>query len=148
MLTPTALAQISTDKTTLHSPWLLIDQARINTFAEVTEDRQFIHTDPIRAAETPFGGTVAHGFLTLSLLSGFVEQAAPISGYARFVNYGLNRVRFPHPVRVGSKVRGALLLAGFEDIDGGHQLTWQVTVEIDGAHKPACVAEMLVRAYF
>ena len=130
--------------------WLTIDQRRVDTFAEATGDFQWIHVDPARAAaESPFGGTIAHGFLTLSLLGQFYEDylmaAMPFCDMG--VNYGLNRTRFTQPVRTGSRVRARFLLARVEDIPPGLQLTFQVTVEIEGVDKPACVAESVVRRH-
>lgn len=141
--------------TELHcGPWLLIDQERIDAFAAATGDLQWIHTDPERARnESPFGGTIAHGYLTLSLLPlltesnapGFFERSYP--GMRLRLNYGLNRVRFPAPVRAGSRLRARTLLQGLEQAGEGVQFTYQITVEIDGGHKPACVAEFLARVY-
>ncbi len=129
------------------SEWIGIDQARINAFADTTEDHQYIHVDPARAAQTPFGGTIAHGFLTLSLLPVFFESAMSIEQSAMGVNYGLNRVRFTGPVPVGSRLRGRFRLLAFDDIDGGAQLTTEVTIEREGQAKPVCVAESLSRRY-
>lgn len=132
------------------SDWVTIDQERIDTFARATGDYQWIHVDVARAkAESPYGGTIAHGFLTLSLLGKFYEdylmQAMPFC--AMGLNYGLNRLRFTQPVRSGSRVRARLLLGKVEDIAGGLQLTFQVTFEIEGEARPACVAESIVRRY-
>jgi acyl dehydratase len=130
------------------SEWVEVSQGRIDRFAEATEDRQWIHTDPERAArELPFGTTVAHGFLTLSLLSEMGRTAVPVGGVRVGVNYGLNRVRFVSPVAAGSRVRGRFALAALEEIEGGAQATWGVTVEREGGDRPCCVAEWLVR-YF
>ena len=130
------------------SPWFEVDQARINAFAEVTGDPQWIHVDPQRAAQGPFGSTVAHGFLTLSLLPWFLERSFEVEGSRMGVNYGLNRVRFPSPVPVGSRVRARLKLLACEPIDHqGMQMTWEVTVEREGAAKPVCVAESIARRY-
>jgi acyl dehydratase len=131
--------------------WLAIGQDRIDLFAQATGDFQWIHVDRARAAaESPYGGTIAHGFLTLSLLGKFYEDylmaAMPFCGIG--LNYGLNRVRFTQPVRVDSRVRARFVLAKAEDIAGGMQLTFTVTIEIEGADKPACVAESVVRRYF
>ena len=127
------------------SDWIEIDQARIDAFADCTEDHQFIHVDPVAAAQTPFGGTIAHGFLTLSLMSQMSYQAAPVlEGVAMGVNYGFDKLRFLTPVRSGSKVRGRFRLVGAEDKGGGRWLIkHEVTVEIDGADKPALIAEWL-----
>ena len=128
--------------------WLDVSQERINQFAEATEDRQWIHTDPERAArESPFKETIAHGFLTLSLLSELGKRAILVGGVRMVINYGLNRVRFVSPVPSGSRVRGRFALASVEDISGGAQATWKVTVEREGSEKPSCVAEWLVRYY-
>jgi len=134
--------------------WLTIDQARIDAFAQVTLDNQWIHVDPERASrESPFGGAVAHGYLTLSLiphLAGRVNAEKPLyPGVRLSVNYGLNRVRFPHPVVAGSRVRARTQLVSVEEVAGnGLQIINQITVEIDGAAKPACVAETVGRLYF
>jgi acyl dehydratase len=126
------------------SPWLDVDQARIDRFAEATEDRQSIHVDPELAAGGPFGTTVAHGFLTLSLLVHLWNQVAPV-GNGVTVNYGLNRVRFPAPVPAGSRIRGRFRVGAVEEVDGGRQATIAATVEREGADKPVCVAELLLR---
>ena len=133
------------------SDWVVVDQARIHTFAQATGDHQWIHVDAARAAaESPYGSTIAHGFLTLSLLGQFYEEylthALPFCGMG--LNYGLNRVRFPAPVRVGRRVRPRFTLAKVEDIAGGLQLTFSITVQIEGEDKPACVAESIVRRMF
>ena len=127
------------------SDWILVDQARIDTFAEVTEDPQFIHVDPVRAAETPFGGTIAHGFLTLSLLSRMAADAVLRPDDVRMgVNYGFEKVRFIAPVRSGKRVRGRFVLAAFEEKrPGRYQFTHQVTVEIEGEDKPALIADWI-----
>ena len=130
------------------SGWRLVDQALVDRFADVTDDRQFIHVDPARAASTAFGGTVAHGFLTLSLLSAMGAEALPrMEGRTMGVNYGFERVRFVWPVRVGSRVRGRFTLASLED-RGPEQilLRYGVTVEIEGGAKPALTAEWLALA--
>jgi len=130
------------------SDWLVVAQPRIDAFAEASEDRQWIHTDPARAAhESPFGATVAHGFLTLALLSHLFEQAIKIGGVRMAVNYGLNRVRFPSPVPAGSRLRARFALQSLDAFAGGAQCAWAVTVECEGASKPCCVAEWLVRLY-
>ncbi|MCW5662217.1 MAG: MaoC family dehydratase [Piscinibacter sp.] len=126
---------------------VLVDQARIDAFAAATEDRQWIHVDPARAADGPFGATVAHGFLTLSLLPVLLESTFRIDGARLGVNYGLNRVRFPAPVPAGSLLRGRFRLLAFEPVDGGAQLTVEATLAADGAPKPACVAEAVSRWY-
>jgi len=131
------------------SDWLEVSQGMIDAFAEVTRDRQWIHLDVERAKrESPFGGTIAHGFLTLSLLSHLHSQAVRVEGGQKMsINYGLNRVRFPHPVRSGSRVRGHSAVHAIEDFPGGIQITWLITVEIEGATKPAVVAEWIGRLY-
>ncbi len=130
-----------------HSDWLLIDQARIDAFADVTEDHQFIHVNPVRArAETPYGGTIAHGFLTLSLLSHLGHQVFPeISDKEMTINYGLNKVRFLNPVPVGARIRASVrLLEAVEKQPGRYMCRYQSTVEIEGIETPALVAEQVV----
>lgn len=131
------------------SDWFSITQERINAFAEVTEDRQWIHCDPERAqAESPYGTTIAHGYLTLSLLSHLLAQAVRIEGpFSRLINYGMNRVRFPAAVPVGGRVRARCTLQAAEEVPGGLQLTWLVTMECAGQPKPVLVAETLARLY-
>jgi acyl dehydratase len=130
------------------SDWLEVSQERINQFAETTEDRQWIHIDVERAArESPFKETIAHGFLSLSLLSALGKGAMFVGGVRMGVNYGLNRVRFVSPVPAGARIRGRFTLATIEEIKGGVQATWNVTIERDGSAKPCCVAEWLVRYY-
>ena len=131
------------------SPWVEITQERIDTFARAIEDFQWIHVDPARARSSPFGGTIAHGFLTLSLLSHLSEQTFSFAERRMGVNYGLNRVRFTSPVRAGSRVRARFTLAKYEPIENnGVQVTWTTVVEIDGAAKPALVAEWIGRHYY
>lgn len=125
--------------------WYAVPQERIEAFARATEDLQWIHVDPERARASPFGGTVAHGFLTLSLLPRFAAEIVAVAGGRATVNYGLNRVRFPAPVPSGSRVRARFLLAALERFDGGALLTWSVTVEREGSDKPCLVAEWLRR---
>jgi len=130
------------------SDWLEVSQERINQFAEATEDRQWIHVDAERAArESPFKETIAHGFLTLSLLSELNKRAMSIGGVKMGINYGLDRVRFVSPLPAGSWIRGRFTLAALADISGGVQATWNVTVERKSGEKPSCVAEWLVRYY-
>ena len=130
------------------SDWVTVSQARIQQFADATGDHQWIHLDEERARTGPFGTTIAHGFLTLSLVPQFFDTSIAIADLRMGVNYGLNKVRFTAPVPAGSRVRGRLLLKGFEPVAGnGVQATWDVTVEREGSDKPACVAEMLVRYY-
>lgn len=130
------------------SDWLTVDQPRIDAFAQATSDHQWIHVDPERAAKGPFGATIAHGFLTLSLLPVMLAGAYKIDDVGMGVNYGLNRVRFPEPVPSGSRVRARLKLLAFETLpDGGAQLTLEATVEREGGSKPVCVAELLTRQH-
>lgn len=137
------LALVGTDLGT--TTWLSIDQVRIDAFAETTEDRQWIHVDPERAAASPFGGPIAHGFLSLSLISRFLEQLLEVRGAGLLVNYGLNKVRFPTPVPVGGRVRGSGRLAQVEQVPGGWQVVLDLVVELEGTAKPACVAAFVVR---
>ncbi|HEY0406594.1 MAG TPA: MaoC family dehydratase [Pyrinomonadaceae bacterium] len=130
------------------SDWLEVTQERVNQFAEATDDRQWIHIDPERAAsESPFKQTIAHGFLTLSLLSELSKRAISIGGVKMGINYGLNRVRFIAPVPAGARIRGRFTLDALEEIKGGAQATWSVTIEREGGDKPCCAAEWLVRYY-
>jgi acyl dehydratase len=129
------------------SDWITIDQQRIDLFADATGDHQWIHVDPVRAAAGPFGATVAHGFLTLSLLPEMGQSAFKMEDTRMGVNYGLNRVRFPAPVPVGSRLRGRFKLLSYEPIDGGAQLTMEVTMEREGSVKPVCIAESVSRRY-
>ena len=129
------------------SAWLTVDQARIDLFAQATGDHQWIHTDPVRAAQGPFGAPVAHGFLTLSLMPVLFEAAFAIDDVRMGVNYGLNRVRFMAPVRVGSQLRGRFRLLAFEPLEGGAQLVTEASLELQGSAKPACVAESVSRHY-
>jgi len=129
------------------SDWLTIDQARIDLFARATGDHQWIHTDPERAAKGPYGTTIAHGYLTLSLLPELTSKAFRFDDVKMGVNYGLNRVRFPSPVPVNSRVRAVCKLLAYDAIEGGAQLTVEVTIERDGSGKPVCVAESLSRRY-
>lgn len=127
------------------SRWIDIDQARIDSFADITEDRQWIHTNPRAAAQGPFGTTIAHGFMTLSLLPAFLEELMVVDGIAMAVNYGLNKVRFPAPVPVDSRVRARGRVLAVDEIPGGVQTVVLVTVERDGSDKPVCVAEFVSR---
>ena len=130
------------------SDWLTITQAQINQFAEATGDHQWIHVDEEKAKAGPFGAPIAHGFLTLALLPKFYETAMTIVESRMGVNYGLNKVRFMAPVPVGSRLRARMTLLQCEAIDNdGMQMTWQVTMEREGAAKPVCVAESIVRRY-
>jgi acyl dehydratase len=127
--------------------WQPIDQSRVNLFADATDDHQWIHVDPERAAQGPFGAPVAHGFLTLSLLSSLVGQLYMVKGTRMGVNYGLNKVRFPAPVRVGTSIRVRAEIVSVDPVAGGVQLVARVTVESDGGEKPVCVAETVSRLY-
>ncbi len=129
------------------SDWTLVDQTRIDRFAEATGDHQWIHIDAARAAAGPFGSTIAHGFLTLSLLPIMSETGFTVDDVRMGVNYGLNRVRFPAPVPVGSRLRGHFRLTAYEPLEGGAQLTVEVTMEREGSTKPVCVAESVSRRY-
>ena len=130
------------------SAWIEVDQARIQRFADATGDRQWIHTDPERARlESPYGTTIAHGYLTLSLLPHLLESCLRIDGVAMAVNYGLDRVRFPAPLPAGRRVRARLTLERLQSVDGGVQAHWSATVELEHGDKPVCVAQMLVRYY-
>ena len=129
------------------SEWHEVTQKAIDTFADVTGDHQWIHTDPSRAKDTPFGGTIAHGFYTLSLAPMFSEQVMKLEGFAFAVNYGLDKVRFPAPLPVGSKVRMKAQLAEVEQIPGGAQIKLELTFECEGGEKPVCVAESIARLY-
>jgi acyl dehydratase len=129
------------------SDWHEVTQKDIDTFADVTGDHQWIHVDVERARQTPFGGTIAHGYYTLSLAPMFSEQLMKLEGFAFGVNYGLNKVRFPAPLPVGGRVRMTARLANVEDIPGGAQLTMELTFEREGGDKPVCVAESLARVY-
>lgn len=131
------------------SGWFGIPQARIDLFAEATDDHQWIHVDRERATrESPYGDTVAHGFMTLALMPAMLASALSMVDMKMGVNYGLNRVRFPGPVPVNSRVRGRLTLSSVQDLpDGGAQLAWDITVEREGSDKPVCVAEFLMRRY-
>jgi len=130
------------------SDWLSITQQQVDLFAEATGDHQWIHVDPEKAAKGPFGGPIAHGFLTLSLIPKFFDTSFHIVGSRMGVNYGLNKVRFTSPVPVGSRLRARLKLLAALPIDNdGVQMTWEITVEREGSAKPVCVAESLVRRY-
>ena len=129
------------------SDWHEVTQDDINAFADVTGDHQWIHVDSERAKQTPFGGTIAHGYYTLSLAPRFTEQVMALDGFAFAINYGLNKVRFPAPLPVGSKVRMHAKLSQLEPVPGGAQLTVEVTFEREGGDKPVCVAETVARVY-
>jgi acyl dehydratase len=130
-----------------HSEWLLIDQERINLFADATGDHQWIHVDPVKAKDGPFGACIAHGYLTLSLVNLFLPQIVDVQGIAMGVNVGCGKIRFPSPVKVGSRVRGSGEVVEVEEVKGGVQAVIRVTVEIEGNDKPACVVDTISR-YF
>ena len=127
--------------------WHTVTQAHINQFADATGDHQWIHVDVERAKAGPFGTTIAHGYLTLSLLAGYFDRSMAVSDVRMGINYCLNKVRFISPVPAGSRLRARLVLLGVEPIEGGQQLAWACTLEREGADKPACVAESLARYY-
>lgn len=131
-----------------YSEWLEISQERINQFAEATGDHQWIHVDPERAKSGPFGATIAHGYLTLALTSLFMPQLIKVENAKMGINYGTNKVRFPAPVKVGSKIRGAGEIIAVDDVKGGVQVTIKISVEVEGQDKPACVVESLSRWLF
>lgn len=129
------------------SEWLTIDQNRINLFADATGDHQWIHVDPEKAKTGPFGETIAHGYLTLSLVNLFLPEIVDVQGISMGVNYGCEKVRFPSPVKVNSRVRGVGELVQVENVKGGVQATIRVTVEIEGSERPACVVDTISRYY-
>ena len=129
------------------SRWFEVDQGRIDAFATVTEDKQFIHVDPEQARLTPFGGTIAHGFLTLSLVAPVSQQLMKVTDALMGVNYGLDRVRFPAPLPVGAQWRGGMEIVEVTEIPGGMQIKSRITIEVKDSEKPACVADSLVRVY-
>ena len=130
-----------------YTEWQTMDQDRVNLFADATDDHQYIHVDPERARQTPFGGTIAHGFLTLSLLAPIQMSLVEVADAVTGINYGLDRVRFPAPLPVGARWRGGVEVVEVSEIPGGVQMKQVVTVEVEGSPKPACVAESLVRLY-
>ena len=130
-----------------YSEWLTMEQKRINQFADATEDHQWIHVDAERAKTGPFGATIAHGYLTLSLVSSFLSQIVEVRGFEFAVNYGTNKVRFPAPVKVGSRIRGGAEVISVEEAKGGIQSIVRITVEVEGEKRPACIAET-VSLYF
>lgn len=127
--------------------WMTVDQARIDLFADATNDHQWIHVDPVAAAEGPFGATIAHGYLTLALVNSFLPDLLTVTETSMGVNYGCERVRFPHPVTVGSRIRGRGEVISVEPAGGGLQVLVRVTVEIEGGDRPACVVDTLSRFY-
>ncbi|MEZ5532676.1 MAG: MaoC family dehydratase [Steroidobacteraceae bacterium] len=132
-----------------HTEWMTVTQERINLFADATDDHQWIHVDEARAAQGPFGGCIAHGYLTLSLASKFLPELVAYDGLKMGVNYGCERVRFPAPVRAGSRIRGHGEVVAAEEVKGGGaQVTIRVTVEIEGGGKPACVVDTISRLFF
>ena len=130
-----------------YSEWLEITQDRINKFADATGDQQWIHVDPERAKQGPFGACIAHGYLTLALVNLFLPQIVEVQGISMGVNYGSDRLRFPAPVPVGSRIRGGAELTQVEEVKGGVQATIRVTVEVEGQDRPACVVETISRYY-
>ena len=130
-----------------YSEWLEITQERVNEFAEATGDHQWIHVDPERAKTGPFGGPIAHGYLTISLAPMMLPQVMRVEGFKMGVNYGINKLRFPSPVPVGSNLRVGATLADVEDIQGGAQVTVDLTFEVEGKDKPSCVAQAIYRYY-
>ena len=128
-----------------YSEWLEITQERVNLFADATGDHQWIHVDPERAKDGPFGAAIAHGYLTVSLSNYFLPQVVDVQGISAGINYGVNKIRFPSPVPVGSKVRGGVELAAVEEVKGGIQTTMVITIEIEGQDRPACIIESLSR---
>ncbi|CAJ62138.1 MULTISPECIES: MaoC family dehydratase [Frankia] len=129
--------------------WLTVEQSRIDLFADATEDHQWIHVDPERAAGGPYGATIAHGFLTASLVPYFMNKLRTIEGIRMGINYGLDRVRFPSPVRAGARIRARATLIDLRKLDDGAvQVTNRVTIDVDGSAKPGCVVELLARYYF
>jgi acyl dehydratase len=131
-----------------YSDWLVMAQDRVNQFADATDDRQWIHVDVDRAATGPFRGTIAHGFLTLSLIPAVLPTLLDVRGFAMAVNYGLDRVRFPAPVPVGSRIRAGAVIEEVSEVTGGVQIALTVTIERDGGEKPVCVARFLERRYW
>src|SRR5437660_3806459 len=130
-----------------HTDWREMTQERVNQFADATDDHQFIHVDPDRAKETPFGGTIAHGYLTLSLLAPIMGELMHVSDAKMGINYGLDKVRFPAPLPVGALWRGGAEIAEVTEVPGGVQVKTKVTIEVKDQEKPACVAECLARIY-
>ena len=144
--TPAAL--LGSEGTSLgHSEWLLVDQNRVNLFAEATGDHQWIHVDPERAAQGPFGGTIAHGYLTLSLANLFLPELLVVHNVSMGVNYGCDKVRFPAPVPVGSRVRGAGEILAAAEVKGGVQVVIRMTIEVENSDRPGCVIDTISRFY-
>ncbi|HKS99980.1 MAG TPA: MaoC family dehydratase [Rugosimonospora sp.] len=130
-----------------YSDWVLVDQERVNRFADATDDHQWIHVDPELARSGPFGGTIAHGYLTLAMVVPLMANLFRVEGVRMGINYGVNRVRFPAPVPVGSKIRARGEVLTVDEVEGGVQVTNRVTIEREGGEKPVCVAETVVRLY-
>ena len=131
-----------------YSDWLAVTQERVDLFADATGDHQWIHVDPERARTGPFGGTIAHGYLTMSIIPGVLHEVWRVEGMKMGLNYGINKLRFPSPVPVGSKVRADVTLASVEQVGGGgFQTALNVTIEVEGQDKPGCVAEVVYRYY-
>jgi len=127
--------------------WLVMEQERINTFADATEDHQWIHVDPVKAADGPFGACIAHGYLTLSLANKFLPELMVVEQVSMGVNYGCDKIRFPNSVKVGQKIRGAGEIVSAEEKSGGVQVVVRITIEIDGEDRPACVVDTISRFY-
>ena len=136
-----------TGQTVATSDWITITQEQVNQFADATGDHQWIHVDPERAKSGPFGGPIAHGYLTLSLAPSLIPEVVQVHGFSMGVNYGCEKVRFPSPVPVGSKLRAGAELVGVDDVAGGVQVSMKLTFEVEGASKPSCVAEVVYRYY-
>jgi acyl dehydratase len=130
-----------------YSDWHEVTQEQVNQFAEATGDHQWIHVDPERAKGGPFGGPIAHGYLTLSMAPGLLHEVLTIEGFAMGVNYGINKLRFPAPVPVGKRLRVGATLKAADDVAGGVQPTLELTFEVEGQEKPACIAEVVYRYY-
>lgn len=130
-----------------YSEWMTIDQPRVNLFADATDDHQWIHVDPARAASGPFGGPIAHGYLTLSLAPVLLHDVLEVEDISFGVNYGCNKVRFPSPVKVGAKLRLGAEVADVQDVEGGVQVTLDVALETEGAAKPSCIGQVVYRYY-
>jgi acyl dehydratase len=130
-----------------YTDWMEVTQERVNLFAEATGDHQWIHVDEERAKNGPFGGTIAHGYLTLSLIPSLLPQILKIEGFGMGINYGTNKVRFPSPVPVGAKLRAGATLDEVTEVEGGVQNVLTVTFEVEGAPKPSCVAQVVLRSY-
>ena len=128
--------------------WITVEQSRVDEFADATDDHQWIHVEPARAASGPFGTTIAHGYLTLSLVNFFLPDLVRVEGAKMGVNYGTNKVRFPAAVRVGARIRGRAQVLDATDVSGGVQIVVRVTIEIEGGERPACVADTISRFFF